>query len=57
MQKGTGKSADKTINRDGQCFLELGKGKAGYAGGNFSGLPLPEVKMRRPGFIWQWMKV
>lgn len=56
-QKITGKSADKTFNGDGQCFLELGKGKAGYAGGNFYGSPLPEVKMKKPSFIWHWMKI
>ncbi|MDP2688364.1 MAG: FAD-dependent oxidoreductase [Aequorivita sp.] len=56
-QEITGKSPDKTFNGDGQCFLELGKGKAGYAGGNFYGSPLPEVKMKKPSFIWHWMKV
>jgi sulfide:quinone oxidoreductase len=56
-QKIARKTPDKTFNGDGQCFLELGGGKAGYAGGNFYGSPLPLVKMKKPGFIWHWMKV
>jgi len=56
-QKISGKPADKTFNGDGQCFLELGDGKAGYAGGNFYGSPAPIVKMKQPGFIWHWTKV
>lgn len=56
-QKITGKTPDKTFNGDGQCFLELGDGKAGYAGGNFYGSPLPNVKMKNPGFFWHWTKV
>lgn len=56
-QKITGKTPDKTFNGDGQCFLELGEGKAGYAGGNFYGSPLPDVKMKKPGLFWHWTKV
>jgi sulfide:quinone oxidoreductase len=56
-QKIKGKTADKTFNGEGQCFLELGGGKAGYAGGNFYGSPLPDVKMKKPGYFWHWMKV
>ncbi|MCF8243519.1 MAG: NAD(P)/FAD-dependent oxidoreductase [Saprospiraceae bacterium] len=56
-QKIAGKPSDKTFNGDGQCFLELGGGKAGYAGGNFYGSPLPIVKMKKPGYFWHWTKV
>jgi sulfide:quinone oxidoreductase len=56
-QKIAGKPSDKTFNGDGQCFLELGDGKAGYAGGNFYGSPLPVVKMKKPGYFWHWTKV
>lgn len=52
-----GKKADKTFEGQGQCFLELGGGKAGYAGGNFYGSPLPIVKMKSPGYKWHWAKV
>jgi sulfide:quinone oxidoreductase len=47
----------KTFNGSGQCFLEMGDGKAGYAGGNFYGSPLPLVKMKKPGYWWHWTKV
>lgn len=56
-QKIAGKIPDKTFNGDGQCFLELGNGKAGYAGGNFYSSPLPVVKMKKPGYFWHWTKV
>ncbi|MDP1623951.1 MAG: FAD/NAD(P)-binding oxidoreductase [Bacteroidales bacterium] len=56
-QKIAGKTTDKTFNGNGQCFLEMGEGKAGYAGGNFYGSPLPYVKMKTPGFFWHWTKV
>ena len=52
-----GKSNLKTFNGNGHCFLELGEGKAGYAGGNFYGSPSPLVRMKRPGFTWHWAKV
>ncbi|TRZ66651.1 NAD(P)/FAD-dependent oxidoreductase [bacterium] len=52
-----GKTSDKIFNGDGECFLEMGNGKAGYAGGNFYGSPLPVVKMKKPGFFWHWTKV
>lgn len=57
IQKIEGKNDFKTFNGDGQCFLELGDGKAGYAGGNFYGSPLPVVKMKKPGYFWHWSKV
>ncbi len=56
-RKISGKTPDKTFNGDGQCFLEMGGGKAGYAGGNFYNSPLPAVKMKKPGFLWHWTKV
>lgn len=56
-QKIAGKTPDKTFNGEGQCFLEMGNGQAGYAGGNFYGSPLPQVKMKKPSFFWHWTKV
>lgn len=57
VKKIEGKIPDKTFNGQGQCFLELGGGKAGYTGGNFYGSPLPVVKMTTPGYKWHWAKV
>ena len=56
-QKITGKTPDKIFHGDGQCFIESGDGKAGYAGGNFYGSPLPVLKMKKPGIFWHWTKV
>lgn len=56
-QKIAGKAPDKKFNGDGECFIELGGGKAGYAGGNFYASPLPVVKMKKPGYFWHWTKV
>lgn len=57
LQKIAGNKPDKNFDGYGQCFLEIGNGKAGYAGGNFYGSPLPDVKMKKPGFLWHWTKV
>lgn len=57
VQKIEGRDDFKTFNGVGQCFLEMGDGRAGYAGGNFYGSPLPEIKMKAPGYFWHWMKV
>lgn len=57
IQKIQGKNHFKIFNGEGQCFLEMGNGKAGYAGGNFYSSPLPIVKMKKPGYLWHWMKV
>ena len=57
VEKITGGSDFKTFDGAGQCFLEIGAGRAGYAGGNFYGSPLPTVKMKHPGLWWHWMKV
>jgi len=56
-QKIRGKHQFKTFNGDGQCFVEIGNGKAGYASGDFYGSPLPIVKMKKPGYFWHWSKV
>jgi sulfide:quinone oxidoreductase len=57
IQKIAGREPDQKFNGDGQCFLETGSGKAGYAAGNFYASPLPDVKMQRPGIWWHWTKV
>ena len=56
-QKIQGKIPDKIFKGKGQCFLELGNGKAGFAGGNFYASPSPNIKMKMPGHWWHWMKV
>lgn len=57
VQKIQGKTDFITFKGEGKCFLEIGDGQAGFAGGNFYGSPLPLVKMKKPGYFWHWTKV
>ena len=41
----------------GYCWIELGDGRAGFAGGNFYAEPDPQLKMRRPGRALHWGKL
>ncbi len=41
----------------GYCWIELGDGRAGFAGGNFYNDPDPRVRSARPGRLWHWGKV
>ncbi|MCH8067981.1 MAG: NAD(P)/FAD-dependent oxidoreductase [Candidatus Marinimicrobia bacterium] len=53
----TGKGKTKQFSGAGECFVEIGDGKAGFARGNFYAEPLPQVKMYRPGRYWHAGKV
>jgi sulfide:quinone oxidoreductase len=52
-----GKRSDAEFDGSGYCWIELGDGRAGFAGGNFYAEPEPRVKMRRPGRPLHWAKV
>jgi sulfide:quinone oxidoreductase len=41
----------------GYCWIELGDGRAGFAGGDFYAEPEPKLKLRRPGRTLHWGKV
>lgn len=41
----------------GECFIEVGGGKAGFGGGNFYAEPTPVVKLETPGWRWHLSKV
>jgi sulfide:quinone oxidoreductase len=41
----------------GYCFLETGRGMAGYGSGNFYGEPQPAVTFGRPGRLPRFAKV
>ena len=41
----------------GYCWIELGDGRAGFAGGNFYAEPEPRAKMRQPGRPLHWGKL
>lgn len=44
----TGKGELRRFDGHGECFLEVGDGKAGFGSGNFYGDPTPQVKLRSP---------
>src|SRR3989338_383216 len=52
-----GLAPNKKYEGQAYCFLELGYGKAGFAGGNFYAKPFPIIKMRRHGRLWHWGKI
>lgn len=52
-----GKTPDAMFDGHGSCWIELGDGRAGFAGGNFYAEPEPQIKIRRPGRPLHWGKV
>ena len=53
----TGKGDESRFSGNGECFIEMGSGAAGFARGNFYAEPVPEVKMFRSGRHWHVAKV
>jgi sulfide:quinone oxidoreductase len=52
-----GKQSNATFDGHGYCWIELGDGRAGFAGGDFYAEPEPRVRLRRPGRPLHWGKV
>jgi sulfide:quinone oxidoreductase len=52
-----GNTPDAVFDGHGYCWIELGDGRAGFAGGNFYAEPEPRIKVRRPGRPLHWGKV
>lgn len=42
---------------DGYCFIETGRGTAGFAKGNFYAKPNPAIKQRNPSRLLHWGKI
>jgi sulfide:quinone oxidoreductase len=57
MARINGKYSKKEFDGRGYCFIELGNGRAGYAGGNFYAEPKPVVNVKKPSVLWHWGKV
>lgn len=51
------KSDTATFDGHGECFIEMGAGRAGFARGNFYAEPHPVVRVFRPGRHWHAAKV
>jgi sulfide:quinone oxidoreductase len=52
-----GRVSDAAFDGKGYCWLELGDGRAGFAGGDFYSEPEPRLQLRRPGRPLHWGKV
>lgn len=52
-----GRASSAAFDGKGFCWIELGDGRAGFAGGGFYGEPGPQLRMRRPGRALHWGKV
>jgi sulfide:quinone oxidoreductase len=53
----TGKGRPTTFAGGGDCFVEVGDGRAALGAGNFYGEPTPEVRMKAPSWRWHLGKV
>ncbi len=53
----TGKGEPQRFLGHGECFIEVGGGKAGFGGGDFYGEPKPVVTLKPPARRWHLAKV
>jgi len=53
----TGAGATARFDGQGECFIEIGDGKAGFGGGNFYAEPAPAITLRPPSWRWHLSKV
>lgn len=53
----TGQGTPQRFDGYGECFIEIGDGKAGWGGGNFYAEPKPQVTLRMPSWRWHLGKV
>lgn len=52
----TGRAGVQKFYGVGECFIEMGRGVAGFARGNFYHEPMPEVRVYKPGRHWHAAK-
>ena len=53
----TARETEPTFDGAGECFIEMGRGIAGFARGNFYAEPTPAVHAYKPGRHWHAGKV
>ncbi len=53
----TGTGTPTKFDGYGECFVEIGSGKAGFGSGNFYAEPAPQIKLRQPNRRWHIGKV
>jgi sulfide:quinone oxidoreductase len=52
-----GQAEPARFDGHGDCFIEIGGGKAGFGGGDFYAEPKPAVTLRQPSWRWHLGKV
>lgn len=52
-----GRGRPGTFDGQGECFIEVGDGKAGFGRGNFYAEPRPTIRLYNPGRHWHAGKV
>ncbi|MGB7217381.1 MAG: FAD/NAD(P)-binding oxidoreductase [Vicinamibacterales bacterium] len=52
-----GEAQPARFDGHGECFIEIGGGKAGFGGGDFYAEPKPAVTLRQPSWRWHLGKV
>ena len=55
--KMVGKGKTASFDDGGECFIEIGDGKAGFGSDNFYGEPMPDVKFHPAARRWHTSKV
>lgn len=53
----SGKDAQAVFDGHGECFIEVGGGRAGIGQGDFYGEPTPQIRLREPSRLWHMGKV
>jgi sulfide:quinone oxidoreductase len=52
-----GRTQSARFDGHGECFIEIGGGRAGVGGGDFYAEPEPSVTLRQPSWLWHLGKV
>lgn len=53
----TGNGTPKIFTGHGECFIEIGNGKAGLGSGNFFAEPNPQINLKQPSWLLHLAKV
>jgi sulfide:quinone oxidoreductase len=53
----SGKGSAAAFDGHGDCFIEVGGGRAAYGRGNFYAEPTPLVRLYKPGRHWHAAKL
>ena len=53
----TGREGGARFTGEGECFVEMGRGIAGFARGNFYAEPTPQVRAYHAGRHWHLAKI